>query len=198
MLEHYTDIVRDKYIRRRMIQAARDIAALAKEEDGELDKQASEAQQLVFAATEAEFSGSFKHLGEVASAFWEHAYSHREEGASGVTTGFGGLDIATGGFQPGDVVVLAARPGQGKTTLAMQIAHHTAKRGLPVALLQPGDERPANRQPPPGGTGQVQQPGHQAAFPHTYGVGRRQKPDLQTQGPAPSSSTTRPASPPPR
>lgn len=146
-IEYYAAIVRQKYTRRMMIQAARRIAELAKDEDGDMAEQAAEAERLIFAATNAEAEGKFREIGEVAYTFWNNAYGHRGKGASGVPTGFRKLDIATGGFQPGDVIILAARPGQGKTTLALQIAHHVAKIGKPVAFfsLEMSAEQIANR-----------------------------------------------------
>lgn len=130
-----------------MIEAARRIVDLARDEDGDLSEQAGEAERLIFEATSAEAEGTFRYMGEVAHEFWSHAYGNRGNGPSGICTGLKKLDIATGGFQPGDVVVLAARPGQGKTALALQIAYNVAKAGRSVAFfsLEMSAQQLANR-----------------------------------------------------
>ena len=144
LVEYYAGIIRDKYIRRNMIQAANEIATMAQEEAGDLDEQASQAQAILHQAVSQANAGGFTTIGDAAERFWRSVYG---KGPIGVITGFSYLDTATGGFQPGDVVVLAARPGQGKTTLAIQIAHTVAKAGGPVAFfsLEMSAQQIANR-----------------------------------------------------
>jgi replicative DNA helicase len=147
-IEHYANIVRDKYIRRQLIQAAREVAVLAQDEEGDISEQAGEAERLVFSATQMEAEGKFAAIDAVAKNFWDYAYTRRNEGASGISTGFNLIDIATGGLHAGDVVVLAARPGEGKTTLSLQIGYSVAEKlNKPVAFfsLEMGKEQIANK-----------------------------------------------------
>jgi len=144
---HYAEIVRQRYIRRRMVQAAEQIKEIACTTDGDINEQAAEAEKLLMEATKAEAEGTVRLLGEAAQEFWDYVYGNRDEGSIGTKTGFKGLDRATGGFQRGDMIVLAARPGEGKTTLAMQIAYNVAKSGKPVIIfsLEMAERQVANR-----------------------------------------------------
>lgn len=145
-IEYYAGILRQKYVRRRMLQAAEQIKEIACSTDGDINDQSAEAEKVLMEATKAEAEGTVKSLGEVAQEFWDYVYGNRDE-TIGTQTGFKGLDRATGGLQRGDMIVLAARPGEGKTTLAMQIAYNVAKSGKPAIIfsLEMAERQVANR-----------------------------------------------------
>ncbi len=115
-LAYYAKIVRDKAIARRLIEAASGIAQLGYEQHGEVADFADECERRIFAVTEQRNAVTFEHLKPlIAKAFKtiESLYERQEE-ITGVPTGFADLDRLTSGFQPGDLVILAARPSMGK------------------------------------------------------------------------------------
>jgi len=124
--EYYGRIVAQKALHRRLIHAAGRIAALAYEE---ADHAAAQAEQLIYAVTHAQ-QGAREPVGVgriLTSMFDDLASPHEPGGViTGVPSGFPDLDTLTGGFQPGNLILLAGRPGMGKTALALTIARHAA------------------------------------------------------------------------
>ncbi len=126
-VEYYGRIVERTAILRRLIHAAGQIAAIAYEEtdaDIALDK----AEQLIFAIGQRHSRADFSHLRELLSEYMaklEQLHEHRGT-IVGVPTGFTDLDRLTGGLQKSDLIVLASRPGTGKTSLALSLAHNAA------------------------------------------------------------------------
>ena len=87
-------------------------------------------EQKVFAIQQQRNVGEFEHIKQVLVRNFEHlATLDGDRGVTGVATGFEGIDRLTGGFQKANLIVLAARPGVGKTSLALNIAHHIATEG---------------------------------------------------------------------
>jgi replicative DNA helicase len=129
-LAYYAKIVRDKAVARRLIEAASGIAQLGYEQHGEVADFADECERRIFAVTEQRNAVTFEHLKPlIAKAFKtiESLYERQEE-ITGVPTGFADLDRLTSGFQPGDLVILAARPSMGKTAFCLNIATHVGCR----------------------------------------------------------------------
>jgi replicative DNA helicase len=126
-VEYYGRIVERTAILRRLIHAAGQIAAIAYEEadaEAALDK----AEQLIFAIGQRHSRSDFSHLRELLSDYMEKLEQlHERRGTIvGVPTGFTDLDRLTGGLQKSDLIVLASRPGTGKTSLALSLAHNAA------------------------------------------------------------------------
>lgn len=124
-LIHYAQIVAQKATFRRLVRAAGQIAALAYEEVEDAQEQ---AEQLLF-ALQRHASRDFVELDAVLMACLNdlEALQRQEQRVLGVPTGFECLDAALGGgLQRADLVILAARPGNGKTSLALNIAAHAA------------------------------------------------------------------------
>ncbi|HEU5375177.1 MAG TPA: DnaB-like helicase N-terminal domain-containing protein, partial [Ktedonobacteraceae bacterium] len=124
-LEYYARIVAQKAGFRRLIHAAGQIAALAYEE---IEDAQERAEQLLF-ALQRHATRDFVTLGEVLLACLAdlEAMQRREPSLLGIPTGLRHLDAALGGgLQRSDLVLLAARPGQGKTSLALTMAAHAA------------------------------------------------------------------------
>lgn len=129
-IEHYAIIVQRAAIRRRLIQAAGQIAALTYKEEDDLDEVVDRAEQVVFGVSSARLSRSVVPLRSAVSDYYdrvEHLNKHRGQ-SFGLPTGFPRLDQILGGLQRSDMIVLAARPSMGKTSLALNIAHTAAKR----------------------------------------------------------------------
>src|SRR6266852_9125581 len=126
-VEFYGRIVERTAILRRLIHAAGQIAAIAYEEvdaDIALDK----AEKLIFEISQRHARSDFSHMREILAEYMNKLDQlHEHHGAIvGVATGFTDLDRLTGGLQKSDLIVLASRPGVGKTSLAMSIAHYAA------------------------------------------------------------------------
>ncbi len=129
-IEHYATIVQRAAIRRRLIEAAGQIAALAYREADDVDEVVDRAEQLVFAVSSARLSRSVVPLRSAVSDYYDRVeYLNKHKGQMiGLPTGFARLDEILGGMQRSDMLVLAARPSMGKTSLALNIAHTAAKK----------------------------------------------------------------------
>ena len=129
-LAWYAKIVHDKALARRLIEAASAIAALGYEQHGEVGEFADECERRIFSVTEARNSVSFVHVKGVIKDVFKQVESlyERQEEITGIPTGFADLDRLTSGFQPGDLVILAARPSMGKTACCLNIATHIGCR----------------------------------------------------------------------
>lgn len=127
-IQHYADIVAKKATLRRLIDAAANITRIAFLDTGETVKALDESERLLFAVSQQHLTQTFVPIQSVLSdAFDRIDELHRERGKlRGVPTGFADLDQFLAGLQRSDLVVLAARPSVGKTSLALDIARHVA------------------------------------------------------------------------
>ena len=115
-LAYYARIVHEKAIARRLIEAAHAIAAQGYEQHGDVGEFLDDAESRIFAITEQKAQAAFVHVRDVVKSTFktiEMLYERQEE-ITGISTGFLDLDRLTSGFQPGDLVILAARPSMGK------------------------------------------------------------------------------------
>ena len=137
---HYARIVREMATLRGLIRAGQEIARLGMERPGETSELVDRAEQVVFDLAQARVSTDFSHIEELLKASFERITLLYEQGAdvTGVPSGFRAIDQLTSGFQPGNLVILAARPGMGKSGLALCMAANLAVRAeTPVALFTP-------------------------------------------------------------
>lgn len=136
-VEYYGRIVERTAILRRLIHAAGQIAAIAYEE-GDANIALDKAEQLIFAISQRNAHADFSALRDLLSDYMSKLDQlHERRGAIvGVPTGFTDLDRLTGGLQRSDLIILAARPAVGKTSLCLSIAHNSAiKHGQSVAIF---------------------------------------------------------------
>jgi replicative DNA helicase len=137
----YAEIVRDKAILRQLIDAGTGIVNDAFQPDGrDSDEILSKAEQDVFAISEARAQGrtDFVAINKAMAEAFDVLQTRYQNGGSitGLPTGYTEFDEMTAGLQPTDLVILAARPAMGKTTLALNIAEHAAiKTKKPVAVF---------------------------------------------------------------
>lgn len=134
----YAQIVRDKAVLRRLISAGNKIIELGFREEEEVDKVLDLAQQSVFSVSQKYQKGEFLPIRDIlAESFDRIDRLHREKGVlRGVSTGFRDLDNILAGLQNSDLIVLAARPSMGKSSLALNIAQHAAvSEKIPVAIF---------------------------------------------------------------
>jgi replicative DNA helicase len=129
-VEHYAHIVERTATLRRLIGAAGNIAALAYEEADDLDELVDRAEQLIFGVSERRVRRDLTPVRQIMHGVVDRIdFLHRHKGGIlGVPSGFSKIDKLLGGFQKSDLIVLAARPGVGKTSLALNIAVNAAKR----------------------------------------------------------------------
>lgn len=137
-VEHYASIVERTSVLRRLISAAGQIAQLAYEDKGEIDEIVDRAEEIVFGVSEHRLQRFLVPIRQVMNEVItriDYLASHQGE-LLGVPTGFRLLDKLLGGFQKSDLIILAARPSVGKTSLALNIAANAAKRyGQRVAFF---------------------------------------------------------------
>jgi len=122
---YYARIVRERAVLRRLVEAGTRIVQLGyATEGGDVDEIVNNAQAEVYAVTEQRSSEDYLRLGDVIGGTVDEieAAGHRGEGMIGVPTGFIDLDRLTNGLHPGQMIVLAARPAIGKSTLGLDIA----------------------------------------------------------------------------
>ena len=129
-VEHYAHIVERAAVLRRLIGAAGQIASLAYEEADDVDEVVDRAEQLIFNVSERRVRRDLIPVRQVMHSVVDRIdYLHRHQGdVMGVPTGFAKLDKLLGGFQKSDLVILAARPAVGKTSLALNFALNAARR----------------------------------------------------------------------
>ena len=136
---HYAEIIQKKHLMRLLIEAADHVTRLGFDEAQELENLLDEAEKKVFEVTQKySLNQNFKEL----RPLLDEAYERLEKLSSspndlrGVPTGFKSLDNLLAGFQPSDLIIIAARPAVGKTSLALDIARRTAvEHNTPVGIF---------------------------------------------------------------
>ena len=119
----YAEIVRERAVLRRLVEAGTKIVQLGYTQDGEVDDIVNEAQGEIYQVAERRTAEDYVPLKDVIeAAVDEIEAAGNREGMHGVPTGFIELDELTHGFQSGQMVVIAARPAMGKSTFALDIA----------------------------------------------------------------------------
>ena len=130
-IEYYGRVVERTAILRRLINAGGKIAAMGFDEREELEITLDKAEAELFAVSQKRANQDFIHIGQVVDTYFEqinYLNEHRGE-VVGVPTGYVDLDEVTGGLQRSDLIILAARPATGKTSLALCLAYNVAMRG---------------------------------------------------------------------
>jgi len=133
-IEHYAGIIRKKATLRRLINAAGRITSLGFNPGEDVEKALDEAEQTLFSVSQTHLNKAFTPIKDLLSEAFERIdVLHKERGKlRGMPTGFKELDDILGGLQKSDLVILAARPSVGKTSLALDIA-----RGVAINAKQP-------------------------------------------------------------
>lgn len=124
----YAEIVRERSVLRRLVNAGTKIVQLGYESDGEVDALVNQAQAEIYQVADTRESEDYAPLGEIMNSTVEEieANGARPDGVHGVPTGFIELDELTAGLQAGQMIVIAARPAMGKSTFALDIARSAA------------------------------------------------------------------------
>ncbi|TET54210.1 MAG: replicative DNA helicase, partial [Actinobacteria bacterium] len=136
--KHYANIVEKEGLRRSVIKAGTDIATLGYEPGIEVERVLDNAESLIFGVAQKRISEKFIHVKDLLIDSFEqieHLYE-KKASVTGLASGFSDLDNITSGFHPSDLIVVAARPSMGKTSLVLSIAQNVAlKEKVPVALF---------------------------------------------------------------
>jgi replicative DNA helicase len=135
---YYAQIVQKKYMMRQLIEASEHIGNLGFDESGELEEVLDKAEKKIFEVTNYTGGGKFVHLKDTLVEAWDRIEKlHNTQGElRGVPSGFKGLDNKLAGFQKSDLIILAARPSVGKTSLALDIARKAATtHNIPVGIF---------------------------------------------------------------
>ena len=127
--EAYGRLVEQTAIRRRMLTAANDIAKLAYQEELGLEAVMDEAEKAIFGVSERRMTRDLQPIQQVLSEYYDRidAIARRGEETVGVPTGFLDLDKLLGGLQPSDFLIIAGRPGTGKTAFMLSVAKNAAQ-----------------------------------------------------------------------
>jgi replicative DNA helicase len=130
--------VQQNSLLRRLLGAGQRIQEWVRERDGEPRQLAEDAERLLFEVAHEEQASDFREISEILSDELDRLekLSSGEAEVTGTPSGFRDIDAITGGFQPGNLVIFAARPAMGKSALVANIAENVAvKHGMPVAFF---------------------------------------------------------------
>ena len=145
-IEFYAEILREKTSRRRLIQAANQIRELAQDESIEISEVLDQSQETVFEIGQTDSKRGFEHIRSLLKKSIEviEKLFHKKDRFLGIPTGFIDFDNLTSGLQPGNFIIIAARPSMGKTTLVLNMAQNIAieqKRSVAIfSLEQPAQD----------------------------------------------------------
>jgi replicative DNA helicase len=135
---YYARIVRERAILRRLVEAGTRIVQLGYAGDGDADELVDRAEAEIYGVTERRVSDDYLPLAEIMPAALDEIEAIGSRGGvmTGVPTGFADLDSLTNGLHPGQMIVIAARPAIGKSTLALDLARAaTVKHALPTVIF---------------------------------------------------------------
>ena len=134
----YVDIVADKSVLRRVGEAAGELGEMARAENGTAAQVLEAAEQRIYAIRQGRSARGMSHISAVMNEVWDTIKERQAAGEEfpGISTGLVDLDRRISGLNNSDLIILAARPGVGKSSLAMNIAVEAAKHsGRSVAVF---------------------------------------------------------------
>ena len=125
----YAHLVEETAIRRRMLEAANQIAKSAYQEDITVETAINNAEKAVFSVSERRLSSDLQPIQKVLSEYYDRVgdLANRDDETYGVPTNFRDLDNLLGGLQPSDLLIIAGRPGSGKTSFMLSLAKNAAR-----------------------------------------------------------------------
>lgn len=137
-IEHYARIIKEHAIRRSLISKATKLIETAYDEGVPVDEVLESAEQDIFAVSQESVKKDFIPLKDLLTVSFERLDELQKTSGKlrGVPTGFKDLDNKLAGFQESNLIIFAARPGQGKTSFVLNVAEHVAvKIGMPVGIF---------------------------------------------------------------
>src|SRR6476620_11183097 len=136
--KHYAEIVQENSLLRRLLTAGQEIQQWVRGHEGQPRELSERAEKLLFDVAHKEQASDFKMLSEILSDELDRLekLSSGETELTGTPSGFRDIDAITGGFQPGNLIIVAARPAMGKSALVANIAENIAvQKKMPVAFF---------------------------------------------------------------
>lgn len=133
----YGRIVKETSMMRRLLRATQDIQDAVYNHEGDPQQLVERAQQQVFDVAHEGHGGDFKAIKDILDEELDKLERLSRQGTplTGTPSGFRDIDELTGGFQPGNLIILAARPSMGKSALVINMAENAALQGIPVAVF---------------------------------------------------------------
>lgn len=149
-VDYYIDIVRDKALRRNLIDVTTNITTNAYNEDSDTNDIIDDAEKRIFSVTKARKASEFKSIGEVIRMTQEELerLAKNTTDITGVPSGFYELDKMTSGFHANELIILAARPAMGKTAFGLNLAVNAAintKKSVAIFNMEMNAEQLAMR-----------------------------------------------------
>ena len=135
---YYSKIIKEKAVLRRLIKSSRAISELAYGEGDSVDRILEQSEQLIFDVSSSKEQNDIVHIQEVLPLSYETMVENslNKNKITGMPTGFDELNRRTGGFHGGEFIIIAGRPGMGKSSFAVNIAESAAiQSNVPVAIF---------------------------------------------------------------
>ena len=147
---YYAEIVKEKAILRRLVEASIKISQMGYAGQGDVAGIVDAAQQAIYEVAEGKASEDYEPLSALMESTLDEIEALSAHGImAGVPTGFVELDELTNGLHAGQMVIIAARPGVGKSTLGLDLARSASiQHGLVLCVLQPGNDEDRDRDAP--------------------------------------------------
>ncbi len=149
-IKNYASIVKEKSVLRRLIKTGQDIITDSYESKEDLENILNTAEEKIFNIMQNRKTEEFAAIKELINPTLNKIVEAHNNGDSitGISSGFADLDVKTAGFQPADLVLIAARPSMGKTALALNVAQHAAikeQKSVAIFSLEMSKEQLVNR-----------------------------------------------------
>lgn len=137
-VEYYSNIIKEKSILRSLIRNVNSISDMAYEEKDSLTRLIERSEQMIFDISSSREQTDLVHISDVLQLSYENIAKNvgKGDGITGIDTGFRELNKRTGGFHGGELIIIAGRPGMGKSTFAVNIAEYVSiAMGKTVAIF---------------------------------------------------------------
>ena len=149
-VEYYIDIIREKALRRKLIEVSTNITTSAFDEENDTNDVIDNAEKNIFSVTKARKAGEFKSITEVIKSTQERieALAKNKKEITGISTGFYDLDKLTSGLHENELIIIAARPAMGKTAFGLNVAVNAAissHKNIAIFNMEMGAEQLAMR-----------------------------------------------------
>jgi replicative DNA helicase len=136
---YYAKLVREKAVLRGLIHAGTKITQIGYEAEEDVDGALDSCEQMVYQIGQRQLSGDFMPVKGLMKEAFDHIdrLFHARGERTGLTSGYRDIDHLTAGFQPGNFIILAGRPGMGKTSFALNMAVHAAREAAEIGSGEP-------------------------------------------------------------